>query len=164
MFNPLAIFTPEALQGLTDAGNRYFVRQSFARGMHKHENIKWCFIMCHYENYYRAKEHYDVLVNDAYRYLYNWDDPADRKKLHIAASQPEGYRVFANLFQPGWEMQLTPRLKEKIRAYIRKLGWKITGKEGIEPQFYPHFGEVYVSLQHRGREVRVNFEEIEKTL
>jgi hypothetical protein len=162
MFNPLAIFSPEALDGFVEKGMRFFVRQDFPRGRRPlEERIKGSFLFSHYENYFRAKEHFDVLAEDPFRFLYEWENPAHREKLRVAASQPEAYRIFANAFVPNWEDHLTDPLREKIRAYVNRLGWKPSRSEGIEPQFYPHFGEMHVCLKFRGREVRVNFAEIE---
>jgi hypothetical protein len=164
MFNPMGQFNQRVLEGLVKAGHRYFVRQTYPRGREPFDpTVKEAFLMCHYENYFKAKEHFDVLQNDRYRSMYDWGELEDRRKLLIAANFPDGYRVWANAFAPGWEMGVTPTLKEKIKEYIKRIGWKIRRDEMIEPQFYPHFGEVYVCLQYGGREVRVKFEEIEKT-
>jgi hypothetical protein len=163
MFNPLAPFSQQALDGFLKKGYKFFVRQTFNRGNTQFENnLKRCFLFCHYDNYFSAKEHFDALSTDVCRYLYNWNNVEDREKLKIAASQPEGYKIYTNTFSPDWENHVTDRIKVKIRAYVQKLGWKPAREEAIHPVFYPHFGEVYVSLKYRGREVRVKFEEIEK--
>lgn len=162
-FNPLAILTPEVLQGLAEAGNRYFVRQHYPRGHNGSANLRGSFVFSHYDQYFGAKEHLDVLAQDPYRKLYDWHHEADRRRLLLAASQPPGFRVYANLFAEQWQRQLTPLLKDRIRRYVAGLGWNVPGSEAIEPRFFPHFGEVFVSLQYGSREVRVNFEEIEKT-
>lgn len=159
-FNPMALLTTEVLEGLAQAGHRYFVRQSFARGAEP--GIR-SLIYTHYKDYFRAKEHLDVLAQDASRRLYNWEDSTDREKLRIAAGQPQGFRIYANLFRRDWEKRLSRMLREKMRRYINHLDWEPKAGESIEPQFYPHFGEVYVSLQYKGREVRINFEEIENS-
>lgn len=165
MFNPLAPFDEAALEGFLKAGNRYFVRQSFPRARdHFDEGIRGYFLFCHYENYFLAKEHFDALPHDPYRYLYDWETETDRNKLLIAARKPEGFRIYTNTFMPDWERHLTSRLHQKIRGYVNRLGWKPKKGEAIQPQFYPHFGEVYVRLAFGSREVRVKFEEIEKIL
>lgn len=163
MFNPLAPLTTEALEALVKGGNRFFVRQSFARARQPFdEGIRGYFLFCHYENFFKAKEHLEVLSEDPYRRLYDWEDEEDRKRLLLAASGPPGYRIFTNTFAPDWERHLTDRIHQKIRAYVRQLGWKPARGESVQPQFYPHFGEVCVSLKLGSREVRVKFEEIEK--
>ena len=164
MFNPMAILTPELLQAFVQKGHRFFVRQHYPRGRAAFDTAtKAAFLICPYDNYFLAKEHFDALSTDPYRYLYHWEEVADRGKLEVAAAQPAGYRVYGNAFVDNWEQHLTDRLRGKIRAYVKSLGWKPKGGESVEPVFYPHFGEVFVRLKLGSREVRVNFEEIEKS-
>ena len=163
MFNPLATLTEEVLNAFIESGKRYFVRQTFNRAKdHFDEGIRGYYLFCHYDDYFQAKEHYDAIVNDANRHLYDWENEEDQKKLKIAASKPPGFKLYANVFRPDWEKLITDRIRQKVRIYVQNLGWKLPRGEGITPQFYPHFGEVYVRLSHKGREVRVKFEDIEK--
>ena len=165
MFNPLALFDQEALNGFINEGKKYFVRQTFNRARdHFDEGIKGYFLFCHYNDYFRAKEHYDAISKDPNRFLYDWEKPEHKERLTIAAAKPEGFKIYTNTFMPDWERHVTNRIKEKVRAYVRKLGWKPDRGESVNPVFYPHFGEVYVSLRLKGREVRVKFEEIEKII
>ncbi|MFL5742097.1 MAG: hypothetical protein ACJ75B_17875 [Flavisolibacter sp.] len=163
MFNPLAPLDQRAIDGMVTEGHRFFVRQSFPRAKdHFDEGIKGYFLFCHYKDYSKAKEHFDVLKQDPARYLYDWEVVSDRERLMIAASRPAGYKLYTNTFMPDWERHLTNRLREKIRLYIQRLGWKPDREESVNPVFYPWFGEVYVSLRFRKQEVKVKFEEIEK--
>lgn len=164
MFNPLTIWDERVLEGLIQGGHRFFVRQDFARGHHPLEDRpQVCLLLCHYTDYFRAREHFDALGTDPFRFLYPWEEPEHRQRLLKAAAGIPGYRVYANLFRTDWERLLTDQLREQIRAYVRTLGWKPSRGVGVEPQFYPHFGEVHVCLKYRGREVRVSFAEIERT-
>ncbi len=91
MFNPLAPFSQQALDGFLKKGYKFFVRQTFHRAKDPFENkLSGTFLFCHYDNYFSAKEHFDALATDLYRYLYNWNNGEDREKLKLAASQPEG--------------------------------------------------------------------------
>jgi hypothetical protein len=63
---------------------------------------------------------------------------------------------------PDWEAHITDRMKRKVRAYINKQGWRPSKEEGVDISFYPHFGEVMVSLRFRRQQVKIKFEEIEK--
>ena len=165
MFLPFARFDEAALEGFLKEGQRYFVRQDFPRARSAFdEGIRGYFLLCHYADYFRAKEHFDTLVQDPFRFLYDWEEEEHRKKLLVAASSPKGYRIYTNTFLPDWERHLTTRIHQKIRAYVKSLGWKPRSGEGVEPVFYPHFGEVYIRLKMGKREVRVKFEEIEKIL
>jgi hypothetical protein len=142
-----------------DDGSRFFVRQSFPRGKEPHS--KGSFLFCQYQSYGKAKEHYDVLADDPYRRLYAWEEDEDRQCLLRAADSPAGYRLYINLFKPRWERLLSTELKEKMKDYLRDLGWTPTREESIIPYFYPYFGEVYVGLKFGNGEVRVKLEEIE---
>lgn len=163
MFNPFAPFTEKALGGMIAAGHRYFVRQCFPRGRdHFEEGIRACFLLCHYKDYAPAKEHLDAICNDRYRFLYDWEDPTHQGKLLTAAAGVDGYKIFTNTFLPDWERQVTPRIHQKIAAYLRQQGWKLDRNETVTTYFYPHFGEVMIGIKFRRRELRVKFEEIEK--
>jgi hypothetical protein len=163
MFNPLAPFDDKALEGFIKDGHRFFVRQTFNRAKdHFDEGIKGYFLFCHYKDEGPAKEHYDALKHDPYRFLYDWQKETDRKKLLLAASRPEGYKIFTNTFMPDWEHHITNRIKQKVRAYIISQGWKPDNEEGVAISFYPHFGEVMIILKFRRQELRVKFEVIEK--
>lgn len=161
-FNPLAILTPQVLQGLAENGHRYFIRQQYPRGHNGSPQLKGVFVISHYDSYFSAKEHLEALDADRYRRLYDWHREADRRRLFLAASQPPGFRVYANLFSEHWQRQLTALLKDRLRRYVNGLGWNVSGSEALEPRFFPYFGQIHVCLQHGGREVRVNFDEIEK--
>ena len=144
-------------------GHRYFVRQTFNRARdHFDEGIKGYFLFCHYKEYLPAKEHYEALVQDTHRFLYDWENEEHRKKLTIAAGQPPGYKLYSNTFINGWERLLTNRIKQKIRTYIQRQGWIPKSSETVSTRFYPHFGEVMIALRFRQKELSVTFEEIEK--
>ncbi len=163
MFNPLAILEERLLEALVQQDHRYFVRQTFERVRDPFDKgLKGCFLFCHYKDLSKAREHYDVLTADRNRFLYDWEDEVHRKRLKLAASGPAGYKIFSNTLVPDWEAHITRGTKEKIKAYIMRLGWKPTRDEAIIPVLYPHFGEICVSLRFRKQEVRVSFAEIEK--
>ena len=163
MYNPFALWTEEALNSFVEEGHRYFVRQTFNRGKDAFdENNKGCFLFCHYTDYTNAKEHFDALKNDVHRFLYDWEDEDHKKKLRMAASQPQGYKIYTNTFMPDWEKHITDRIKQKIRTYIQRKGWRPTREQGVQIAFFPHFGEVMIALKFLGREVHVPFDDIEK--
>jgi hypothetical protein len=164
MFNPLALFSEQLLQGFVRGGRRYFVRQSFPRGRHLYESIQNTpLLLCQYEDAVTAQNHYEAIAHDPHRFLYDWENEEHRERLHKAASQPEGFKVFANVFVDNWESFVTEQLRARIRAYVRELGWKLKKGEGVTPRFFPHYGEVYVSLQHKGRLIKLRLEDIEES-
>ena len=163
MFNPLAIWTEKALDGFVREGKRYFVRQRFDRARSPFAGEeKRCFLFCHYQVYTQAREHYDALMDDPDRFLYDWEVELHRQKLLLAASQPAGYEIYTNTFMPDWERHITSRLKQKIRGFIQTHGWKPGREDGVLIDFYPHFGEVMVTLRFRDQKLSVKLEEIEK--
>jgi hypothetical protein len=163
MFNPLAPMSEKALKSMIEEGHIYFVRQTFNRAKDPFdEGIKGYYLFCHYKTETLAKEHYDALRSDPNRFLYNWQNEAHKLKLLSAASHPAGYKLYTNTFIPDWEKHITNRMKQKVRAYINKQGWRPSREEGVDISFYPHFGEVMVTLRFRRQEVKIKFEEIEK--
>src|SRR4051812_28229428 len=121
MFNPFVLLTPELLHAFVDAGKKYFVRQSFERAKdHFRQDLKVSFIFTHYAEIGQAQHHYGALPHDPYRFLYQWENPEDRLKLEKAAIQPQGYSVYAALFKTAWLKHVTPRMKEKAKAYLQK--------------------------------------------
>jgi hypothetical protein len=163
MFNPFYPFTTQLLDGFVKKGKKYFVRQTFHRAMdHFDEGIKGYFIFSHYDNLTTAMDHFGAIANDAYRFLYDWDNAEHREKLKIAASQPKEYKIFAGVFKQDWERQVTNRLKEKVRMYVSKLGWSPKPGEMVDTKYEIQFGELYMRLSYAGRQAKVKFEEIEK--
>jgi hypothetical protein len=163
MFNPLAIWTEKALEGFVGEGKRYFVRQSFERARKSFgDEDKSYFLFCHYQVYSQAREHFDALFDDPFRFLYDWEIEDHRQRLLLAANQPPGYEIYSNTFMPDWERHITSRLKQKIKAFIQSHGWKPGREDGVLIDFYPHFGEVMVTLRFRKQKLSVKLEEIEK--
>lgn len=163
MFNPLAPLSPELLDKFIGEDYRYFTRQTFLRAREPfNDAIKAYFLICHYDDEFRAREHFDTLKDDPNRFLYDWQNEEHQQKLRAAATQPAGYKIYANVFLPDWERHLTDRIVNQMKLFVRSLGWKPKREEGLHPVFYPHFGDVFVSIKFRGQEVKVNFEEIEK--
>lgn len=163
MFNLLAKFDNRTLDGLLTQGHRYFVRQTFEKGREVFDiTTKAHFLICHYKDPAKAKEHYDVLTDDPARFLYDWDAPEHQQRLRMAAEQPAGYKIFSNTFMENWEDHITDRFRAKIRGYIdNDLGWKPSRKDTVRFDFFPRFGEPYATLRFKKQAVEVSFEEID---
>jgi hypothetical protein len=163
MFNPFYPFTDQLLQAFVARGKKYFIRQGYSRAKDPFdEGIKGCFLFTHYDNLTTAQDHYGAISHDPYRFLYEWNNPEHQQKLRIAASGLKEYKNFAAVFRPDWEKGLTGRLQEKVRQYVSRLGWTPKSGETVDTSFELQFGELYIRLKHRAREVKVKFEEIEK--
>jgi hypothetical protein len=163
VFNPFAILTPPLLEAFVQSGKRFFVRQQFNRAHdHFHEEVKGYFIITHYAEKGHAEHHYGAISEDAFKFLYDWQDPDHQKKLCIASSQPKGYRIYSSVFNPDWQKHITNRLKQKLRNYVEgKSGWKPTVAETVGFDIYVNYGGLYARLKLRTQEVRVKLEEIE---
>jgi hypothetical protein len=162
MFNPLCPFGKELLEGFVTSGQKYFVRQTFNRGLNLNDKSKRAFLISHYRDFGQAFEHYEAIAQDRNRYLYRWSEPADRKRLLIAASQPSGFRIFASVVMPDWQEKAERALKVQVRSYIEKKNfWHPGKKDGVEFELYPHFGEVFVRMRFRKQEIKVSLNEVE---
>lgn len=162
MLNPFHPFTTPLLDAFVQHDKNYFVRQTFRRGIPPlNTDVKGAYLISHYDDQSRAQVHYDALAGDPNRFLYDWKNPEHQQKLRIAAASPAGYKVFSSVFEKNWERHITDRIKKGIRLYVTGLGWQPSQSEGLSTDFYQTFGELYISLKYKTREVKVKFEEIE---
>lgn len=165
MFNPYAIFSAKLLDAFVKSGKRYFVRQTFPRGLNKfNPMIKAAFLISHYSDTAGAGAHYNALEGDGNRFLYDWQDVEHKNKLIIASKNPPGYTIYANVWEVNWKSAITPELKDQVRRYVASaLNWRPARGEQLQFDIYAQFGEPYVKLKLRGmQEVKVKLEEIEK--
>jgi hypothetical protein len=163
MFNPFCIFSLPLLNSFIQNGKTYFVRQIFNRAKDAfHGDIKASFLFSQYNNLATAQDHFGAISYDPNRFLYNWEDLSHRDRLHFAASNPAGYKIYANVFQKDWERLVTDRMREKVRFYVKGLGWKPDRDENVTTNFEVQFGELFIRLKYGNREAKVKFEEIEK--
>lgn len=163
MFNPFALLTTPLLQAFAESGKKFFVRQTFTRAKdHFHDQIKGYFIISHYAEKGHAEHHFGAISEDPYKFMYEWENAEHRKKLLTASKQPEGFKIYASVFNKDWERHLTNPLKQKLRYYVEgKLGWKPSVAETVQFDVYVNYGEVYAKLKLRSQEVRIKLEEIE---
>jgi hypothetical protein len=163
MFNPFYLFTPELLEAMVKGGKRYFVRQRFDRGSSIGETNYLCpFLISHYELLTTAQDHLGAIAYDPLRFLYDWTNNEHKERLHRAAALCNEYKIYSPVFKPGWEKDITDALKEKAKRYVSALGWMPKGGEMVNTNYEVQFGELFVRLNYKGREVKVKFEEIEK--
>ncbi len=170
MHNPLTIFSPQLLSVHLQSGNRYFVRQTYERGLHTASSQqqantappKAAFLISEYTELSRAKIHMAELEADSQAYLYDAEDPEHLRRLNIAASQPAGYAIYAPLLaMRKWKP--TDALKAKIKSYIEtRLKWKPKGSDGLDAELFLQFGELFITLKFGRDHAKVRLIEIEK--
>lgn len=164
MFNPLCLLSEKLLDAFVKSGKKYFVRQTYDRGINlADKDIKGCFLISHYSDLHDARQHYEALSADTYRFLYDWHHPEDQKRLKLAAAQPEGYKVFASVVMPDWQKRAEKMLKAKVRSFVTaRLKWFPARNDAVDFDLYPHFGEIFVKMSFRNQEIKVALSEVEK--
>ncbi|MFL5789131.1 MAG: hypothetical protein ACJ748_13820 [Flavisolibacter sp.] len=162
MFNPFYLFTTTLLEKLVERGKMFFIRQTFIRAKEPFdETIKGYFLISHYDNITTAMDHFGAISYDANRFLYEWHNSEHKKRLELAASQPQGYKIYSTVFKPDWEKHITDRMKDKMRKYVKELGWNPNRSDSVVTNYELQFGELYIRLKYGRREAKVKFEEIE---
>lgn len=164
MFNPMCLFSGKLLEAFVKAEKIYFVRQEYQRATSSTDSdIKGIFLITHYDKLGDARQHIEAISEDKYRYLYDWNNLDNRQRLYVAATQPVGYRIYAAVVRPGWESHAKRVLKVKVRKYVeQQIKWFPAGRDVVEFDLYPHFGEVFVRMHFRKQEIKVSLAEVEK--
>ena len=163
MYNPLPLLTEALLQGMIDAGKRYFVRQTYFRG--KESRLKAAFLFRGYEEGEKelAELHLRRIGSDPHAFLYDTMLAGHREKLVIAARQPFGYKIYY-AGKKGIDWKPPPEYQEKMKHYIRKHhpGWR-TVKDGEQIQIglYEELGQLLLKFSFAGEEDTLPFDNIE---
>ena len=161
--NPFYPFTPPLLQAFVQKGKRYFVRQEYKRGMSPFEpGVKMAFLISPYKEFATAQDHVGAISHDPHRHLYDWEKEEDRERLKKAAAGFSEYRLFSPVFRTDWENGITDRFRMAVRRYIHQLGWSPGGSEVVHTSYEVRFGDIFLCLKYRRREVKVKLEEVEK--
>lgn len=145
-------------------GKRYFIRQTFARGMDA--RLKAAFLLRAYtpEEKEDADRHLAALGHDGNAFLYDASLPEHEEKLRIAAGQPFGYKIFYAA-KKGADWKPPPVYREKIKHYIRQHhpGWRTRkGGDKIQVGLYEEFGELFLKLSYDKEHDTIPFDLIEK--
>lgn len=164
MYNPFVLLLEPVLDRLIERGVTYFVRQTYDRGRdHFEHNIKGVFLFSHYKDSNEAIAHFTSAIKyDPAKYLYNIHQPYDRERLYIAARQPEGYRIYVDVFAFHLEEWAPPEhLAKRMELYLRSMDWK--PREGkISSSISVQTGTLYITFRRGREEMKVNLSEIEK--
>jgi hypothetical protein len=164
MYNPFPLLTPDLLKDQLAKGKRYFVRQTFARGMDT--RLKAAFLLRAYpaEEKAGAEEHLAFIPRDPNARLYDASLPEQLEKLGIAATQPFGYKVFYAA-KKGVDWKPPTVYQEKIKHYIRRhhAAWQTNRGGGkIEVGLYEEFGELFLKFSSGEEQETIPFDDIEK--
>jgi len=145
---------------------KLIVRQYYARGKTGNDAIPILLTYYHKNNdidVNRANLHLKQLQEDKYRFLYDAENEEHRKKLLIAAEQPEGYRIFINLLPSRWHPSIA--LKRKIHAHIQKKyeSRHYSKTQKINVQLQDLYGKLYLLLSWKENKAEVLLDEVENT-
>ena len=166
MLNPYALLTPQILQAMLKQP-MLFVRQHYPRGADPHNPDIIPLLFTHYliriDDRERAERHMRLLLKDKYRFLYDSTQQEQLEKLHHAATQPAGYRVYINLLPRKWKPG--DALKQKISRYMveRLPWWKYSPSDKLNVTLKERYGELYIALLWKGQQTEVHLDEIEKS-
>ena len=162
MFNPAYAFTDDLLTAFREKEVIYFVRSTYARG--RNELIKEAFLISHYHQQAEAERHYNAIIRDTSRRLYDLSKPGDFERLRDETLQQEGRQSFSKLIHPENEKRATAIFKENTKRYLfRNTNWDLKGKVIIYPKFRFQLGELYVRIVHHGDQIIVPFKDIENS-
>ena len=164
MLNPYAILTPALLQAMLKQP-LYFVRQYYPRGRDTTDSPTTSILLTHYAHHdtdkERADRHMRLLMNDRYRFLYNSNDPEHRAKLEIAASQPEGFRVYINLLPKKWKP--SDQIKKMVAHYVtgHMPAWRYSPADKLNVTLKERYGELFLALLWKGQQCEVHLDLVE---
>lgn len=143
MHNPLSLLHIQVLDALVQAGHSYFVRQLYPRGMR--QGMKESLVITPYRSADEARKHYDMILTDGRRYIYDISVPADKEKIYHAATQPGGYGVYIALLEAR-EWEPGPSLKGDIKRFMRLHCRRPEGRERGTVILHMQFGELLLTL------------------
>ena len=163
MYNPFPPLTLALLQDQLAKGKRYFVRQTYPRGMEP--RLIAAFLLRAYfaDEKDIADNHMSTLTGDGNAFLYDTETQGHLEKLQIASTQPFGYRIFYAA-KKGLDWRPPQAYQEKLRRYIRRNhpDWR-PQKEGdtVAIGLYEEFGRLYLKFSHAEEEDRIPLDAIE---
>ncbi|PWU00432.1 MAG: hypothetical protein C5B52_08935 [Bacteroidetes bacterium] len=164
MYNPFPLLNEKILADKIQEGKQFFVRQIYSRGLQK--GIRASFLLRAYDSTEKAlaMEHLSRIQSDPNAFLYDVTNPAHLEKLHIAAKQPFGFKIYyAGKKGVDWDPPAV--YQEHMKRYIRKMhpDWRTKkGGDKIEIGLYEEYGSLFINLSYAGEEEKIPFGEIEK--
>jgi hypothetical protein len=163
MYNPFPLINKKLLQDKIREGKRYFVRQTFARGLEA--DMRGSFLLRAYDQKEKelAEEHMNVLARDPNRFLYDATQPEDLDKLRVAASQPLGFKIYY-AGKKGLDWKPPASYQQKMKRFIAKRhpDWRgPRGGDKIQIGLMEEFGALYLKFSFKEHSDRIPFDEIE---
>lgn len=167
MFQPFEVFKPLYIKKLITLKKVYVVTQSYTAGTHalKDEN-KTGILLTDYDDIGLANIHKAAVRTDKYASVINLNNQKHAAKLQEMLADDSPYQLYWSVVKDleSVKKRVDVKYKDHIRRYIQKnTTWRIGGDETIRPQLSVVFGELFIFLKRGAQELRVRFEEIEKS-
>ena len=167
MFQPFELFQPLFIKRLIKLNKIYIVSQGYKAGISDFEEGKNASILLtDYDDIGLANIHKAAVKTDKYAAVIHLNNPAHLQKLKDMLEPDAEYKIYWSVVKDmaAIKKNIDVKYTDNIRRYILKnTNWRIAGNEIIRPQLSVIFGELFVFLKRGAQELRVKFEEIEKS-
>lgn len=164
MYNPFPLLNEKLLKDKIAEGKRFFVRQTYKRGMQPH--LRAAFLLRAYDENEKniAHSHIERLQSDPNSFLYDAQNKEHMERLIIAAKQPFGLKIYY-AGKKGIDWKPPPEYQSKVQKYIahHHPHWRPkSGGDKIQAGLYEEFGQLFLKLSFEQEEDKIPFDEIEK--
>ena len=163
MYNPFPMLTTGLLEDQLAKGKRFFVRQTYPRGMEPRLIAAFLIRAYFADEKDIADVHMSTLGKDGNAFLYDIETEGHLGKLRIASAQPFGYKIYYAA-KKGLNWRPPQPYQEKMRRYLRRKHpeWR-PQKEGdaVAIGLYEEFGQLYLRFSSGDKEDKILFDEIE---
>jgi len=167
MFQPFEIMKPQYINKLISLKKVYLVSQTYKRNIdHFFNEGKVSILLTDYDDAGLSKIHLSAVKNDKYASVINLSNEEHLLKIKEMLAEDSKYNVYWSIVKDldAVKKRVDLKYKDNIRRYVLKeTTWRIGGDEKIRPQLQVIFGELFVILKRGSQELRVKFEDIEKS-
>ena len=167
MIQPFTIFEKKMIVGLINLRKVYLVAQYYPPGMnHFSDKAKIPILISDYDDVSLAQVHLGALRHDKYGCIINLENEKHLNKLRDMLTENSQFLLYwaAVESMKKLEKRITLKYKDNMRNYIIKnTTWRIGADETLRPVLQVIFGELFINLKYGDQEIRVKFEEIEKS-
>lgn len=166
MFQPFLQLNQKYLDGLIRLKKTFLVSQSYKRGTeHFEDGEKTCLLFSDYEKLAEAQLHFNALKQDNFAAIIDLANEAHKMKIESLFETDSNFKPFwaIVLSKKSVEQQLKTRYMDNVRKWIgNNTNWDIKGSDTVNTQMAVTFGEIFLELKWRSRQIKVKFEDIEK--
>lgn len=167
MLQPFEIFKFQYIPKLVSLKKNLLVSQSYKNGYDHFADVhKTDILLTDYEDIGLAKIHLAAIKTDKYASAIDLTKEKHLQKLIEMLAADSDYAIYWAIVKSTDDLKkrVDMKYKDHIRSWIMKnTTWRIGADETIRPQLQVIFGELFVTLKRGSQEVRIKFEEIEKS-